>query len=150
MVLIFDDINVCGELAFKIVNGEYHFFGLVDEDERSRLFGARPAGAMSERMQAQVASHALVFQVTTPGSTDFRRVCGIHAVRSLNAEKLHRHFWETVSDLALYTDITIVAAVCDGAGSNRLFMKMNTSNLKRGSKNTFVKVRCGSLSLQLI
>ena len=64
MVLIFDEINVCGELAFKIVKGEYHFFGLVDDEFRAQMFGA-PAQTLDVKahLQAQVATHALVFQV---------------------------------------------------------------------------------------
>ena len=46
-----------------------------------------------------------------------------------------------MTDLKQYAELTIVAAVCDGAGSNRLFQKMNTSELRRGSLNLFIKVR---------
>ena len=63
MALIFDEINVCGELAFKVVNGEYHFFGLVDDELRSRLFGTTQDVDIKEQLTQQVASHALVFQV---------------------------------------------------------------------------------------
>ena len=63
MALIFDEINVCGELAFKIVNGEYHFFGLIDAEMRPKMFGSpSPTVDISEHLQNQIASHALIFQ----------------------------------------------------------------------------------------
>ena len=28
--LLFDEINIVGDVAFKVLRGEYHFFGFVD------------------------------------------------------------------------------------------------------------------------
>ena len=56
---------------------------------------------------------------------------------------LDQLFWETVCKLQTISKLTIVAAVCDGAGCNRLFQKIQTSNLKRGLKNnTFDRAWC--------
>ena len=139
--LIFDEINVVGDLAFKIVNGEYHFFGLVSEELRAQLFTGPPSGTIEEQLKAKQATHALVFQVTTIAAGSFKRVCGIHPVTRLNAAMLDQLFWETVHRLQV-SGITIVAAICDGAGCNRLFQKMQTSDLRKSSPDTFVSSWC--------
>lgn len=141
--LIFDEINVVGDLAFKIHNGEYTFFGLVSEDIRARLFAPPPSGPVDERLKAKQATHALVFQVTTiTTSVSFKRVCGIHPVARLNAATLDQLFWETVERLQRLSGLIIVAAICDGAGCNRLMMKMQTSELRKGSPNIFKQAWC--------
>ena len=40
--LIYDEINTVGDLAFKIINGEYVFYGLVSESIRRTLFIPKP------------------------------------------------------------------------------------------------------------
>ena len=96
MALIFDEINVVGELAFKIMNGEYVFYGLISESIRATLFIPPKGASLEERLKAKQATHALVFQVTTISDTKFRRVCGIHPVAGLTAAVLNQLFWETV------------------------------------------------------
>jgi hypothetical protein len=114
-------------LAFKIVNNEYVFMGMVDNNDPQPLFGQRLATASEVAvLKGVMATHALVFQVAELGESTrprFRRIVGIHAVTTLTAEQLNVLFWETVGRLA-EIDITVVAAVCDGAGCNRLWMKM--------------------------
>ena len=124
-----------GDLAFKIANGEYTFYGLVSPEVRASLFvvpkGASIVSHIEEQLKAKQATHALVFQVTTvTGSSNFKRVCGIHPVAGLTAVVLDQLFWETVCKLQTISKLTIVAAVCDGAGCNRLFQKIQTSNEK--------------------
>lgn len=88
-------------------------------------------------LKSVMATHALVFQVAElTGATKprFRRVCGIHAVHGLTADELHWKFWETVGELHDRCGLTVVAAVCDGAGCNRLWQKMQT--MGRGARDT--------------
>ena len=106
MALIFDEISLVGELAFKVVNGEYMFFGLKDELELDALFGTSGlqtsedrSAADREALKSTIATHALVFQVAELGETSkprWRRIVGIHAVNNLTAEKLHILFHDTV------------------------------------------------------
>ena len=47
-------------------------------------------------------------------------------------------FWETVGRLAEDCNLQVVAAVCDGAGCNRLWMKMQAMGATaRGTPNEF-------------
>ena len=78
--LIFDEINVVGDLAFKVLNGEYTFYGLVSDEIRAALFVPPKGASVEEQLKAKQATHALVFQVTTISDTKFRRVCGVHPV----------------------------------------------------------------------
>ena len=143
-----------GELAFKVVNGEYTFFGLKDELELDALFGTSGlqtsedrSAAEREALKSTIATHALVFQVAELGETSkprWRRIVGIHAVNNLTAEKLHVLFHDTVANLWEDCGLQVVNAVCDGAGANRLMQKMQTSALLRGSPNTFYKAWCYS------
>jgi hypothetical protein len=140
--LIYDEINTVGDLAFKIVNGEYVFYGLVSESIRTALFIPPKGATVEEALKAKQATHALVFQVTTLSAVKFRFVCGIHPVASLTSVVLEQLFWETVKNLYFMCCITIVVAVSDGAGCNRLFQKAATSDYKRGSANTFELAWC--------
>jgi hypothetical protein len=109
--LIYDEINTVGDLAFKIVNGEYVFYGLVSESIREALFIPPKGATVEEALKAKQATHALVFQVTTISAAKFRFVCGIHPVASLTAVVLEQLFWETVKNLYLVCCITIVASI---------------------------------------
>ena len=147
VALIFDEVSLVGELAFKVVRGEYRFFGIVDRMDLGPLFGVTPKAdrAATEEevalLKGAMATHALVFQVAELSGAQrprFRRVCGIHAVASLTADKLHTLFWETVGYLAEDCDLQVVAAVCDGAGCNRLWMKMQSMGPRaRGTPDKF-------------
>ena len=142
MALLFDEINIVGTVAFKIQNGEWKFYGFVDiESYASELYVTQPKEVShSEYMKKQVATHALVFQVAElsgEGVPRFRQVVGIHGVTSLNAKMLHRLFWRTVRNLYLHSDITIVVNISDGASCNRLFQKMCTHRLNKGTSNTY-------------
>ena len=145
MALLFDEINIVGDVAFKIVNGEYRFFGFIDVDgAASNMFGAPPKEiTRSEHLKRQVATHALVFQVaelsgeTLSSNIRFRQVVGVHGVTNLNASMLHKLFWRTVRNLHFWSDVCVVVSICDGASCNRLFQKMNTHNMGKGTPNTF-------------
>mmetsp|Transcript_9865 Transcript_9865/g.23974 ORF Transcript_9865/g.23974 Transcript_9865/m.23974 type:complete len:154 (+) Transcript_9865:977-1438(+) len=95
----------------------------------------------SDYLKSRVATHALVFQVAElSGATKpmrFRQVVAIHGVVNLTAVTLHRLFWETVRNLQRRAHVRIVATVCDGASCNRLFQKINTHNMGRGTANRF-------------
>ena len=72
VVLLFDEINVVGNIAFKIVNGKYELYGLIDTVEADeRVFHGPPkadATASEEPFDGHelLATHALVFQVGRP------------------------------------------------------------------------------------
>ena len=145
VALIFDEVSLVGELMFKVVRGEYRFFGMVDRHDLSPLFSAGRLATEEESaaLRSGLATHALVFQVaelTGAQRPRFRRVVGIHAVASLTADMLDTLFWETVGYLAEDCGLQVVAAVCDGAGCNRLWMKMQAMGATaRGTPNAFVK-----------
>ena len=143
MALLFDEINILGDVAFKIIKGQYRFFGFIDaQSHPSELYvGEQKEISHTEYMKKQVATHALVFQVAelsgenTP--TRFRQVVGMHAVTNLNAVLLDRLFWRTVRNLYLHADVTIVATISDGASCNRLHQKMNTHQLGKGTGTVY-------------
>ena len=103
VALIFDEVSLVGELAFKVVRGEYRFVGMVDSRHSFTLFGERPATRDEKAaLKSAVATHALVFQISELGELTcprFRRVVGIHAVNSLTADRLFTLFRETVENL---------------------------------------------------
>ena len=146
MALLFDEINIVGDIAFKIQNGEWRFYGFVDiESYASELYVSKPKDVThAEYMKKQVATHALVFQVaelsgegSSEGGPRLRQVVGIHGVTNLNAKMLNRLFWRTVRNLYLLSDITIVVNISDGASCNRLFQKMCTHDMHKGSPNDY-------------
>ena len=146
MALLFDEINIVGDIAFKVQNGEWRFYGFVDiESYASELYVENPKEVThAEYVKKQVATHALVFQVaelsgegTSEGRPRFRQVVGIHGVTNLNAKMLHRLFWRTIRNIYLLSDITVVVNISDGASCNRLVQKMCTHNLGKGTHNKY-------------
>ena len=93
-----------------------------------------------------MATHALVFQVAElSGETSplrFRQVVGVYGVTNLTAVILNKLFWRVVRNLHLYADVHIVVSICDGASCNRLFQKMNTHQMGKGTPNHFQPGRC--------
>ena len=144
VALIFDEVSLVGELAFKVVNGEYRFFGMIDRHDLRPLF-SNPGRLATEDeaalLKAGMATHALVFQVAELSGAQrprFRRVCGIHAVAGLTADMVDTLFWETVGHLAEDCELQVLVAVCDGAGCNRLWMKMQSMGPRaRNTPNAF-------------
>ena len=145
MALLFDEINIVGDVAFKVVRGEYRFFGFIDVDTTAssvNLYGGEPKEiSRAEHVKQQVATHALVFQVAElSGETKplrFRQVVGIHGVTNLNAVTLNRLFWRTAFNLHYRSNVRVVVNICDGASCNRLFQKMNTHRMGRGTPNVY-------------
>ena len=143
MALLFDEINIAGDVAFKVVNGEYRFFGFIDVDAATpNLYGKEPKEISREAyIKEHVATHALVFQVAElSGQTEpirFRQVVAVYGVTSLNAFKLDELFWEVVQNLHDWSAVRVVVCICDGASCNRLFQKMNTHQMGKGTPNTF-------------
>ena len=42
MALLFDEVNILGDIAFKIIKGQYRFFGFIDaESHPSELYGLK-------------------------------------------------------------------------------------------------------------
>ena len=143
MALLFDEVNILGDIAFKIVQGQYRFFGFIDaEAHPSELYvHTQKEISHADYVKRQVATHALVFQVAELGGEAFpsrlRQVVGMHAVTNLNAVTLNRLFWRTVRNLYLQAGVTIVVNISDGASCNRLFQKMNTHRLGKGTGNVY-------------
>ena len=102
--------------------GKYEFAGLAPPAAVATLFPDKngTAGTAAERVSAELATHALVFQYTTIGRDGRRlphRVVGIHPVRNLNADLLHELFWETIYHLKVRSKMSVVMAICDGGRS---------------------------------
>ena len=62
MALLFDEINIVGDAAFKVVKGEYRFFGFIDVPvEAPNLYGAVGAKPKevnrADFLKRQVATH---------------------------------------------------------------------------------------------
>ena len=57
--MIFDEINIVGDLAFKVVKGEYRFFGFIDVPvEAPNLYGAKAKEvSRADLLKRQVATH---------------------------------------------------------------------------------------------
>jgi hypothetical protein len=143
MALLFDEVNILGDIAFKIIKGQYRFFGFIDaESHPSELYvDTQKEISHADYVKKQVATHALVFQVAELGGEAFpsrlRQVVGMHAVTNLNAVTLNGLFWRTVRNLYLLAGVTIVVNISDGASCNRLFQKMNTHRLGKGTGNIY-------------
>jgi hypothetical protein len=107
------------------VDGKYECHGLCTEDEFKTLFpdAIDPNLTEAEKVSAALASHALVFQVTSTGRGGKRlqRVVGVHPVKSCDADLLNQLVWKTIYKLKRLSTLTTVATVCDGASVNRLF-----------------------------
>lgn len=147
MALLFDEINIVGDIAFKVVRGEYQFFGFVDVDGdggASQLFrkSSSPVEmSREEYLKKHVATHALVFQVAElEGKAEplrLRQVVAVYGVHSLNGAKLNDLFWQVVENLHVWSKVQVVVSVCDGASPNRLFQKLNTHKMGKGTPNVF-------------
>ena len=118
----------------------------------ARLFPGKsdlPATSDSaaKRVGGALATHALAFQITSlgRGGKRLQRVVGVHPVRDCTADLLHDLFWETVEHLGMYAGVSVAAAVCDGASANRLFIKMNTTDLEKDTPNHFMQAWCPNL-----
>ena len=139
-VVLFDEINIVGSIAFKIVNGKYEVYGIVDPKPDARVFGDSPAteddpdAEVSAFVKDKIATHALVFQITLLDDTShledepaiFRRIVGIHAVNNAVAEDVDRHLWDTLYNLQKICHVRTCAVVCDGAAPNRLVQQPRT------------------------
>ena len=155
MALLFDEVNILGDIAFKIIKGQYRFFGFIDaESHPSELYvDTQKEISHADYVKKQVATHALVFQVAELGGEAFpsrlRQVVGMHAVTNLNAVTLNGLFWRTVRNLYLLAGVTIVVNISDGASCNRLFQKMNThpTDSAKAQATSISPVRRGVLTL---
>ena len=89
-----------------------------------------------------LASHALVFQITSTGRGGRRlqRVVGVHPVRDCTADHLHQLLIETLQHLCVHAGINVAAIVCDGAATNRLCIKMCTTGVGAGAPDDFKQV----------
>lgn len=105
------------------------------------------ADAEGRAVGAALATHALVFQITGIGRDGKRiqRVVGVHPVSTCTALLLDELFWETVSHLYDRAGISVAAAVCDGAVTNRLFIKHNTSEPGESTPDVFITSSCDNL-----
>ena len=151
VVLLFDEINVVGDIAFKLVNGKYELHGLMDEEEGSHVFQPPPAASNdgASVLKDKVATHALVFQTCVlhhdaveAGGGFVRHIVGVHATHNAGAEEVDALFWDTIAHLKEIASVRVAASVCDGAGPNRLMQKWNCSAQGRGTPNTFVRAWC--------
>ena len=67
----------------------------------------------------------------------FRQVIAIYGVTNLTAATLNKLFWRVVRNLHYWSGVRTVVSICDGASCNRLFQKMNTHKMGKGTPNTF-------------
>ena len=67
----------------------------------------------------------------------FRQVVAVYGVTNLDAATLNTLFWRVVRNLHYWSGIRTVVCICDGASCNRLFQKMNTHNMGKGTPNAF-------------
>ena len=125
--------------------GRYEFCGLTSTTAAGALFPSpTPSGSAAERVGADLATHALVFQYTGlgRGGKRIQRVVGVHPVQESTADELHELLWETIRQLKVRAKLSVCMVVCDGAASNRLLMKMSTSDYGLGTPNAYVRSWC--------
>ena len=147
--LMYDEVNLVGQLSFKKVGSCFCFFGLVDDPDEDSAFKDPSSSTLSleDRIRKLKAKAALVMQavcihdVYNAGLSEervFRRVVGVHAVSSPPAEKVEKLLVATIAMMELYAGVTTVATCSDGASTFRLQQKMTTSGNGRGTANTFI------------
>ena len=132
----FDEVNTQCGLAFKIKGDSYEFFGFADAISELQMFEPdAPAADQSieEKAAKATATHCLFFQVESLGHSSYRRVAAIHPVNGLNSSGIDTLFWQLVERLNRVCQLTVKAVVCDGAGANRSFIKLNTHGYAKGS-----------------
>jgi hypothetical protein len=149
VVLLYDEVNTVGTLTFKKVGGKFCFFGMVDEPHHTPIFVDPKAAPLTaeERITKMKAKDALVCQVVflhdvhgaqLSDERILRRVVGVHAVNSPPAEVVTAIIDETIDNLEIYAQVSVVATSSDGASSFRLQQKYATSGQGRDTANVFV------------
>jgi hypothetical protein len=153
MVLKADEINIRGDLVWKQRDGEYDLFGFREVITGSRLAlpGATTKAAKGDIEEGKqladcLATHAYCFQIECPDADvdGFRFVCAVYSVRDLKAPDIHHLVWEVVGDLFTVSDLSVAVVLWDGAATQRLVVKYNTSsgNLGYGTPNHFQQAWC--------
>ena len=63
--LIWDEVNLLGKLAFRVIGNKYHFFGIVDDTRADACFKPKPGKApktADDKIRDLKATHLLVLQ----------------------------------------------------------------------------------------
>jgi hypothetical protein len=148
-VLVYDEVDLVGKLAFKKVGKCFCFFGMVDDPGYMAVFSNpnRKERTPFDMIREFKAKAALVFQCVFVHDTFneelstervVRRVVGVHAVSSPPAEVVEAITTETIANLDIYAGVRVIATVSDGASAFRLQQKKATSGQGRGTANIFV------------
>jgi len=148
-VLVYDEVDLVGKLAFKKVGKCFCFFGMVDDPGYMAVFSNpnRKERTPFDMIREFKAKAALVFQCVFVHDTFneelstervVRRVVGVHAVSSPPAEVVEAITTETIANLDIYAGVRVIATVSDGASAFRLQQKKATSGKGRGTANIFV------------
>lgn len=99
--------------------GCYEFCGLASNTAAGTLFpNPTPSGkSAAERVGAELATHALVFQYTAlgRGGKRMQRVVRVHPVQECTADQLHELLWETIRRLKVRAKLSVSMVECDGA-----------------------------------
>eukprot|EP00794_Sanderia_malayensis_P014619 gene14619-16134_t len=115
VTLAFDEMKIQSKLVFDKHTKE--LIGFVDLGDPDLNF------ACFEKAE-ELATHVLVFYVHGLAS-DLKFNLAYFATSCLTSFKIMSLFWKAVSILELSCSLPVIAAVCDGASSNRKFFKMH-------------------------
>lgn len=145
--LIWDEVNLVGQLAFRVIGKTYHWYGIVDDARADVCFKPKLKSpkTLEEKVQGLKATHVLVLQAAilhnvTSYSAEkaLRRAVGMYAVANMVAEQADEIVWCVVAHLKLYARVWTRVTTCDGASTFRLMQKINSSGQGRGTSNDFV------------
>lgn len=147
LCLIWDEVNLVGQLAFRVVGNKYHFMGIVDDTRHASCFkpkaGKKPK-TLEEDIRALKATHILVLQAVClfnlkaySNEKAVRRTVGMFSVANMVAEQADEIVWFVIACLQLYALACTRCTTCDGASNFRLLQKSNTSGQGRGTPNNF-------------
>ena len=123
VVLSFDEVKIQSDLVLDKHSGRViGFVDMGDEDINMATFDNLDA----------MATHVLCFMLRSfLGNIKFS--LGYFATDNIVAHQLMPIFWKAVSILEISCQLKVIAAVCDGASSNRKFFSMH-SNLSGNSE----------------
>lgn len=124
--LFFDEVKVKEGLVFDQSTWELVGFTDLGSDEADLKDFMRETDVPTGNTNAGLATHVLQFFFKSLFA-NFEYPCAYFLTKGVKSPQLNDMFWEGVSVLHSL-DFQILLTCCDGAASNRAFIKMNTKN----------------------
>ncbi len=115
VVLSIDEVKIQENLVYDKHSGE--LIGFVD-------LGDTELNYSCFNDVKQLATHALVYYVRGLAS-DLKFSIAYFATKGVTSYQIMTTFWEAIAALELTCQLPVIAAVCDGASSNRKFYRVH-------------------------